>query len=333
LEKIDKTRSISQLTIQPKISVDKELHYLENISFSHRNLDNLSKILVIDNPLKLLDYMLQQMQAYSIDERGFLLNNLLRQDWLFQLMNQENFPTTIKETLSKYLEDYLNESEYLTEFEEQATQLNLLLLQHSEENMQEKLLVLNDASLEYKVKEKWLDIIFADIKFEEIETVFSSLSVLESFEEKAIFKFVYKDFGLPIFDLERKEQTALLEKRLKTLSERKVYEKYLVEFGIDFKHRSGRLDFQKIYDILKYDLVIPFVGEGGQYRDYHVYAIIKLLELHFKTSLGFSDKLNDYQTFFQFNSFARVKAWKQYLREHRHIKGKFNNVPSFNEDF
>ena len=333
LKKIEKTRSISQLSIEPLLSVDKELHYLEDITFSYRNLDNLSKILVIDKPLKLLDYMLRQMQAYTIDERGFLLNNLLRQDWLFQLINREDFPNIIKQKLSAYLEDYLNESEYLTEFEEQATQLNLLLLQHNEDSIQKKLLVLNDANLENKVKEKWLNIIFADIKFEEIKTIFPSLSVLQSFEEEAVFKFIYKDFGLPIFDLASKEQTDLLEKRLKTLSERKVYQKYLTEFGIDFKQKNSKLDFQKIYDILKYDLVIPFIGEGGQYRDYYVYAIIKLLELHFKTSLGFSDKLNDYQTFFQFNSFARVKAWKKYLLDHKYVKRKSNNVPSFNEGF
>jgi len=333
LRKIEKTRSISQLSIQPLISVDKELHYLANIPFSHRNLDNLSKILAIDNPIKLLNYMLVQMQAYTVDERGFLLNDLLRQDWLFQLINKKNFSNHIKQILSSYLENYLNESEYLTEFEEQATQLNLLLLRHNEHDLREKLMVLSDANLEYKVKEKWLDIIFADIKYEEIKYVFPNLTGLESFEDKEIFKFIYKDFGLPIFDLDKKGQMALLEKRLKTMSQRKVYEKYLVEFGIDFKQRNGKLDFQKMYDILKYDLVIPFVGEGGQYRDYHVYAIIKLLELRFKTSLDFSDKLNDYQTFFQFNSFARVKAWKEFLLEHRHVKGKSNTVPSFNEDF
>lgn len=333
LKKVGKTRSISQLTIQPLISVDKELHYLEQISFSHRNLDNLPKILDIDEPLKLLNYMLEQMQAYTIDERGFLLNNLLRQDWLFQLINKKNFSRDIKQLLSSYLENYLKESEYLTEFEEQATQLNLLLLRHNEEQLQKKLLVLNDANLEYKVKEKWIDIIFATMKFEEIKDVFPALTTIESFDEQTIFKFLYRDFGLPIFDLEQDGQIAVLEKRLQTLTQRKVYHLYLEEFGIDFKHRNGKLDFQKMYSILEYDLVIPFVGEGGQYRDYHVYAIIKLLELRFKTSLGFSDKLNDYQTFFQFNSFARVKAWKQYLLTHKHVKGKSKRVPSFNEDF
>jgi len=333
LKKVDKTRSISQLSIQPLISVDKELHYLKDIPFSHRNLDNLPKILDIDKPLKLLNYMLEQMQVYTVDERGFLLNNLMRQDWLFQLINQKKFSIDIEHLLSKYLEDYLNESEYLTEFEEQATQLNLLLLQHNEDSMQEKLLVLNDNDLEYKVKEKWIDIIFATMKFEEIKNIFPALKELESFEEQTVFKFLYRDFGLPIFDLDKTSKIAVLEKRLETLSQRKIYEKYLEEFGIDFKHRNGKLDFQKMYNILKYDLVIPFVGEGGQYRDYDVYAIIKLLELRFKTTLGFSDKKNDYQTFFQFNSFARVKAWKQYLLAHKYIKEKSNRVPSFNEDF
>jgi len=194
-------------------------------------------------------------------------------------------------------------------------------------------MVLNDPKLENKVKVKWLNIIFARMKFEEIVAVFPGLAAIEDFDEHILYEFVSRDFGLPIFDVEEEVSKTKLQELLKTNSEKEVYEYYLTEFGIDYKGKTGKLHFQKIYELLKYDLIIPFVGEGGQYRDYYVYAIIKVLELHFKTTLDFSPKLNEYQTFFQFNSFARVKAWKQYLIDHKHVKVGKNKTPSFNEDF
>ena len=333
LRKVKKTRSISQLTIDPLLSVKEELQYLEGIRFSYRQLDNLPKILLIDDPTRLLSYILQQTADFNIDQKGYLLNNLLRQDWLFQLIDGQQLVASNREEILQALTQYLNESEYLTEFEEQATQLHLLLLLNDNKTLVEKLMVLNDPKLENKVKVKWLNIIFARMKFEEIKQIFPVLSTIEDFEEQLLFEFISKDFGLPIFDLDQPAKNAQLQQLLETNSEQEIYDYYLTAFGIDFKNKHGRLDFQKIYEILKYDLVIPFVGEGGQYRDYYVYAIIKVLELHFKTTLDFSPKLNEYQTFFQFNSFARVKAWKKYLIDHKHVKESKNKIPSFNADF
>ncbi len=333
LKKVKKTRSISQLSIAPLLSVKEELHYLDSISFSYRELDNLPKILLIDDSASLLAYILGQTTEFNIDQKGYLMNNLLRQDWLFQLIDRQQLIASTREEILHALTQYLNESEYLTEFEEQATQLNLLLLLNDNKTLVEKLMVLNDPKLENKVKVKWLNIIFARMKFEEIKQIFPVLSTIEDFEEQMLFEFISKDFGLPIFDLDQDIQNIQLQRFLETSSEQEIYDYYLTAFGIDFKDKHGKLDFQKIYEILKYDLLIPFVGEGGQYRDYYVYAIIKVLELHFKTTLGFSPKLNEYQTFFQFNSFARVKAWKQYLIDHKYVKASKNKIPSFNEDF
>ena len=56
-----------------------------------------------------------------------------------------------------------------------------------------------------------------------------------------------------------------------------------------------KLDFEKIYDLLQYEIVTPFVGGGGSHRDQFTYGLIKLLELHFNTRLGFHEKLNKNQ--------------------------------------
>ena len=72
--------------------------------------------------------------------------------------------------------------------------------------------------------------------------------------------------------------------------------------------------------LLAYDLVVPFLGEGGKYRDYYTYGLVKLLELHFETTLGFHPKLNENQTFYTFNSYKRVEAWKVFLILEGYVK-------------
>ena len=331
LKKVEKSRSIPQLAIEPLLSVKEELQYLAPIAFSYRELDNLAKTVLIDDPLKWLGFLSEQSQSFNIDQKGYLLNNLFRQEWLFQMTAGSALPEAYRKKMIEQLEAYLNESEYLTEFEEEATQLNILLLLHNNQPLVNKLMVLNEANLDLKVKKKWLDIIFARMEFEEIGQIFEHLPNLTDFDESTIMPLIHRDFGIPFFEI---DETAfkLFQEQFSTATTKEIYEYYLGKFNVDYKHKNGKLDFKKIYAILNFDLVVPFVGQGGQYRDYYVYALIKVLELHYKTTLGFSPKLNEYQTFFQFNSFARVKAWKQFLIEKGHVK-PFSVKPSFNEDF
>jgi len=174
-------------------------------------------------------------------------------------------------------------------------------------------------------------IIQARSKFEDIPNLIATHKVVKDIEHGVFFSFLSRDFGLPIYDWENPSVINTFEKRLSNLSKLELYTTYLKEFGIDVTTKRGKLDLEKIYHLLQYDLVIPFFGEGGQYRDYYVYALIKILELHFNTTLEFSPKLNEYQTFFQFNSFARVNAWKKYLLDNKHVKKEKLLGTSFNE--
>ena len=330
LSRIDKPRSIPQLVIEPLLSVKQELHYIEKIEFSYRELDNLSKTVMMDDPLKWLDFLLHQSKDFNIDQNGFLYNNLFRQEWLFQLTTNGQIPNLTRLKIISDLKEYLNESTYLTEFEEEATQLNILLLKHNQESLEEKLAVVNDPNLDMQVRYKWLSILFARMDFKEVGKVFAHLDQLEDFDELQLMPFVRKEFGIPIFEVD-KDVVANFQQQLASTEIRDIYQYYLDQFGVDYTTRKKELDFDKIYAILTYDLVVPFVGQGGQYRDDYVYAIIKVLELHFNTTLGFSPKLNEFQSFFQFNSFSRVKAWKKFLIEKKLIKNAAV-YPSFNED-
>jgi len=114
------------------------------------------------------------------------------------------------------------------------------------------------------------------------------------------------------------------------MTEYELYFHYLKEFGIDFCTKKGKLDYEKIANILRFDSVTPFVGGGGGKRDYHSYGIIKLLELNFATRLGFHEKLNENQSFYTFSTAKRSKAWIDFLLEKNLILIPKEEAPSFN---
>ena len=77
------------------------------------------------------------------------------------------------------------------------------------------------------------------------------------------------------------------------------------------------LDFNKIFDILKYDFAYPFSGQRVP-REYYINSIIKVLELNYGKSLGFP-KYFDHATH-PSESAKRVLTWMRYLEQIEAVK-------------
>ncbi len=319
LQKVHSERQIHRLKITPKISVKKELHYLKSIPFSYRELDGLYKILKIDAPGLLLDFIEEIIQYSNTEQQSTLYNNLFRQQWFYNFIRTGNIRKERADQIKSIFQKYLSEAIFLTEFEEQNTQLNIFILDHAGKTLKEKLERIARDSIDEKIRHKYLDVILTDVNFHEIIIAFPFLENW-SFVGNKPFLFLSRDFGLPVFEFENEEMADQFFYKLSTYTEYEFYLQILQEFGLDIMQKNGNLDFQKIYDLLQFDLLIPFLGEGGQIRDYYVYGLIKLLELHFKTTLGFAEKLNENQRFYRFNSRGRVMAWRKYLLENQLAK-------------
>jgi hypothetical protein len=103
------------------------------------------------------------------------------------------------------------------------------------------------------------------------------------------------------------------------LTQSELYATYLSKHGFAFRTPDGSLDFDRIYDMLKYDVVQAFAG-GGVRREDHVYPLIKLLENHFGTSLGFMNKLCMSENTYGCSSLDRARAWMTFLKENNHLQ-------------
>ncbi len=312
LQKIKRSRTIYRLKINPKISVKEELNYLVGLEFTPKMLGNLPKVFEIDAAGELLQFIYDQSKQGSIEEKSALFNSLFRQAWFIDHITSGAIDRGKCEAIKLIFYQYLSKSTFLTEYEEQNTQLNIVHLENAFLSLKEKLTRIATDSLNEAIRYDYLNATLSRMEFPEIMIAFPILKDLEM-TNKNLFLFLNRDFGLPIFDVPTEKAAQKILNQLKSHNEYEFYEQTLVDFGLPILKNSRALDFQKIYQLLTYDLVVPFLGEGGKYRDYYCYGLVKLLELHFKTTLGFHPKLNENQTFYTFNSYKRVEAWRGYL--------------------
>lgn len=141
------------------------------------------------------------------------------------------------------------------------------------------------------------------------------------------YSFMDRDFGFfMIGDLEIPEVKKEFLNLYSQFSEYELYSYYLDKAGIDYK-TNNELDFDKIYDLIKFNVVTSFLG--GSTRDNEVYSLIKLLEIKFNTTLGFPKKLCNSNNMYGCDSRERAKAWRAYLTEHNLLKKEHNEPNSF----
>jgi hypothetical protein len=339
LAKVKPIGDIRQLQLTEKISAGKELIYLSKLRFTHRELPNIVKLIhaaTDKEDQKLWQFIDAQIKDYSQDQLTDFYNNLFKIKWFNQLLyahhagqkGERGLDTLQRNRMIQTLKAYLESGELVSEFQEQACLLHIMELENVGKTLAEKLEAttrLENVSVESKAAIQ--EAILARIDYADIPVTVRFFDQLPP--EKIAF--LYKDFGLPIFDLDEKDKHDLIF-NVTNLAESKVYEYYLKKFGVDFMNSKGDLDFDKIYQILKFEIVLPFTG-GGNQRDLFTYGVIKLLEFKFKTRLGFHEKLNENQTFYTFSAAKRAAAWLKFLETKGLVKPDPSIPSSFNRLF
>lgn len=145
------------------------------------------------------------------------------------------------------------------------------------------------------------------------------------------YSFLDRDWGF--FMAGNFEEKAVRDTFLKNYSrffEYELYAYYLQKAGIDYRKADQSLDYDKMYEMLKYDVVTAFVGGGGGKQDNEVYSLIKLLELTFRTTLGFPRKLCNSNNMYACYADDRATAWMNYLTDKKLLMYKHDEPVSFN---
>ncbi len=333
LKKVKPIKNIRRFNIQPKLSVTEDLKYFEDFIFTYKVLDEIPKLFEIDNEKAdlMLDFLIAKSSTFNYSEKGSFFNNLFRSPWMISLINSGKLASSKTEVIKTAFKNYLDESSFLSEFEEQTTILNISTMENNGKDLDTKLLAVIQMDVDREPKAKILEEIIATISYAEISNILKHLDEISNILGDKTFTFLHRDFGLPIFNIKnKKEQEELIHKH-QNLSEYEFYKHYLEKFGVDFLDKNDHLDFAKIYDILQFDVISPFASEGGGKRDEYTFGIIRLLEINFNTRLEFHEKLNEYQTFYSFSSSKRAEAWISYLQQNKLISLEQIIPSSFNQ--
>ncbi len=331
LKKVRPIKDIRKLHIEPLLNVEQDLVNFEDFFFGYKELDDIPKLFDIQPPqvAPMLNYLGRKSAKFSISEKGSFYNNLFRYPWFVNYIGSPSADSLLIHNIGHILADYLNSSEYLSEYEEQNTNLHIAQLENLgkpiEQQLQASITVNADLASLQKIQES----ILAAVSYKDLGKVAGFFKSYPNQIAKNSFGFLAHDFGLPIYDLDEETSLDTFIANHKSMSEQALYRHYLKAFGVDFLDKKGRLDFEKIYDMLEFDIVTPFVSRSGGKRDYYIYGIIKLLEFEFGDRLGFHEKLNENQTFYTFSSAKRAAAWKNFLIERKLVKFIRQPVSSF----
>lgn len=338
LKKVSPQSDLKRLRMKIRLKTSEDLMAFQSFDFEAKDLDDFIRIFDIDNDSILWAFVNAESAGenaagagYTADDLGTFYNSLFKLPWFVNHLHAGKMMVSQQKIAIDALNRYLNESEVLSEFEEQTTLSHIAELQYSGMTLAEKLT--NSISLEVPDESKAAiqEQIVARLRFADLVTVAPYLNRLSRKPGYAPTAFLHRDFGLPLYHLDTNDIAQLIN-NLKTMSEYDVYKFYLQRFGVDFLAEDGTPDYNKIYNILKFEIVAPFTGGGAQ-RDYFTYGVIKLLELHFKNRLGFAEKLNENQTFTMHSATKRASVWMHYLEDNGYVKLDPSIPASFNKIF
>lgn len=175
-----------------------------------------------------------------------------------------------------------------------------------------KKILLSKAKIDDKKRE--VEKLFGKISYKQIGEVLALAEKDTLLDNYRKYSFLESDFGFAL-DGYDSLTIARFRQEYSKLSEKEMYRNNLVESGTDIFSSNGEPDYNKIYEVLKYDIVDAFAGGGGGRRDDNVYAVIKLLEFQFNTRLGFPKKLCNSQGTWACSCEDQMKYWMQFLEE------------------
>ena len=329
LPRLKSNRHLFMLRFEPGLAW-KERVVLSGLGLTYKDLQDLDKLFPNVPPTELIEYVMTEASDFDEEDRGKLFNAIMRKPWFDQLLDDPGFTARAGE-MRAALRDYLEHSEFISEYEEQNTSLNLARLEFIGKDAVTRLRMSIELDVDEAAKLRIQESILARVRYDELPQVLALVPQLAEVNGKRPYNFLSQDFGLPIFHLESNATIEKFRKRASELTPREVYATYLSEFGIEVANDDGTLNYERIADILRYDIVLPFIGGGGHRRDFYTYGVIKLLELTEGDTLGFHEKLNENQLFYSYSASRRAAAWLSYLAEHHLGKEQAQSAPpSFN---
>lgn len=196
-------------------------------------------------------------------------------------------------------------------------------------DLEKKLKKLTGSSRKREDIEESLEEILAGITYEQIGIAMQGIEQFEFEQAWQKYSFLERDWGFFNYYFKDAADREDFLEQYNSLTEYELYAGMLDDAGIDYQKADGSLDYDKVYEMLKYDVVVAFIGGGGGKRDRQVYSLIKLLELNFETTLGYPRKFCNSANMYGCSSDDRAGDWMNYLEENKLLELPHDEPVSF----
>jgi len=198
------------------------------------------------------------------------------------------------------------------------------------DNVRQSILNISKIQDQEKMEESLTEFL-SKISYNQIE---EAINTIENIDFKKSnwkkYSFLERDFGFFLYDKFDTITTRIeFLNDYKKYSEINFYNNMLLKSGLNYFNKDNTLNYDKIYQALKYNVVTAFVGGGGGKQDNEVYSIIKLLELTHKTTLGYPKKICNSNGIYGCDSQDRANYWMQFLADKKLLTIEHNEPVSF----
>ncbi|NJL74800.1 MAG: hypothetical protein HC892_06955 [Saprospiraceae bacterium] len=314
ISKIKPTRNIRRLNPTQGISVEKELNYLEPLKLTYREWIELLPLFKVNAPEKLLVFYKTKLADSRAKEQGWGYAKLFQQPWINSYLANGQSDKSIINPIKKVLNEYLDDKE-VPEREKDIAVIALAKIENAGKTLEEQLKLSFQIKVSDEARAAYQKELIAAISYTQISSALRDYSKLSP---TLNYNFLQADFGVPVFDLsDVTTRTDIISRHL-TMNTSKFFSHYLREFGVNFEDDKQKLDFNAVYEMLEYDLCLPFSGSNAP-RNFYSYGLIKMLEAEFGFLIGFHPKLNcaDNQPCESLSK--RTFSWMRYLEQQRLI--------------
>lgn len=309
--KFEPINEIWKINFTTKLNVKESLPYFKNIPFPENYFKTFPSFFENKDKHLVIDFLIEKSKSM---EQGVIFNDLVGEQWFLDLLEADVVSDNTVQQLETILNTYYDESDWLTEMEELNIEINLFNLASRSNSTLEKLKSSINTSISAEAKAAIQIKLLSRINYEELAATLKLWPNLAQTPELRNYNFASKDFGIPFFDLQDDTAREGLLKKLNTKKPIDVYGFYLADFGISFL-KNQKPDLSAIRTILRNDLNVPFSGNGGVVRDQYVFGLLKYLEFYYNDNLGFHPKLNENQSYYQYNSRKRAQKWLRFLED------------------
>ncbi|MGK0390154.1 MAG: hypothetical protein ACI94Y_002905, partial [Maribacter sp.] len=253
-----------------------DLIYFKDLDFKHKYLDNVLELFDDKYAKELFLFSKKYMKDIPAKEAGKIYNRLCDFNWFLSELMMDN--TENKNHVILAMNAYLNESYFLSEFEEKRILNRVFLLKYGNESVVDQLKYAveygEDDEQIYNIQKELL----AEVNYEQLATVLEYVDVLIPAKGESEYYFLEKKLGLPSYLFDTEKNRKQFREDIRNLSQLEIYEKYLSMAGLHIFKSGEELDFEKIREVLEFDIVSPFSSTVSRTRLHFVVGVMQLLD-------------------------------------------------------